>query len=680
MVKRIGLLGLVVMGCSSSGGTGDASDMRARSSSVQQALQMLDGESRAAWEWSSDAHVRTPEGFGLAVNRVEGRSARLLVNGLGARDATVAFLTKFRDEYKMRDPANEFVVTREQHDELGMTHVRLQQVERGVIVRGAETLAHYDDSGALRVIDSSYVPGLDALDLAPALSADQVLARARAELAAADARVERAPELVIHAREGQPAVLAYHLILRTDAPQRVDYTVDARTGAILSSFDDIETVDGSGTGVAGDTKTLHLSSSGNGFSLVDTTRTPGGIRTYTTSNKSSGLPGTLVTSNSATSWDTAAPGPGAAVDAHFFAGIVYDYYKTAHNRLGLDGQNGAITSSVHYSTNLVNAFWDGQQMAYGDGNGTTYRALSVSLDVVGHELTHGVTQFTSALTYQGQTGALNEAMSDIMGSIIEHSFNPDPVNNWLLGEAVSTTGTPFRDLIHPAAHQQPANLSKYVNTQQDNGGVHTNSGIPNNAFFLMTMGGTNDVSNVKVPAGIGWDKAAQLWYRTETTYLTSSANFSTVANGNISAANDLKFTEDEKSIVQCAWIAVGVIANPSTCAPLVGSGTGAGNGDGGGAGNGTGGGDGGGAGNGTGGGSGQGQGVGDPGGSGNGSGSGGGDGTDESSLGGKGASCSVSPGDVGGTARASYDAVMLGAAGVGVLFARRRRRGKSQNR
>ncbi|WP_394828295.1 M4 family metallopeptidase [Pendulispora albinea] len=705
MGKRIGLLGLVFVGCSSNAGSGDGADAAnaanaanaadvtaVQARSVMSLAERMSLESEASWAWSRDPQRGTPE-------HVVGRSSPLLTGGASAHDATVAFLNRFRDAYAMRDPGNEFVVAHEHRDELGMTHLRMQQVERGVVVKGAEMMVHYDAEGALRVLDANYVPGLDKVDVGPTLTADQALARARAEQATfvkaeakgfADAanaanamdawaldepRVTVGPELVIHALDQGPAALAYHVVLRSDvpAPHRLDYLIDAHSGAVLRSFDDIETVAGTGLGVLGDTKNIQVTQSGNTYSLTDSTRTPNGIRTYSIANRQTPLPGTLVTSASATGWDRVAQGAGAAVDAHFFAGVVYDYYKTGHNRLGIDGKNGAIISTAHYGSGVVNAFWDGQQMAYGDGNGSTARALSVSLDVVGHELTHGVTQYTSNLAYQGQSGALNESISDIFGSIIEHSYKADDTNNWLLGEGIFTNNKPFRDLAHPDKGQQPAHMSKYVNTTQDNGGVHTNSGIPNNAFYLMTKGGTNDVSKVQVSAGIGWDKAAKLWYRTQTTYLTSNGNFTAAANGNVSAANDLSFTQDEKNIVQCAWIAVGVLQG--TCKPITGASGGAGGGDGGGGGTGGGDGTGGGGGNGTGGGGGNGTGGGKGTGAGGnkGSASGNPSGNDDAQFKTTAKGCSVSSSMVEDATSTSYGAILFAAAGLGALVSRRRR-------
>ncbi|WP_394850797.1 M4 family metallopeptidase [Pendulispora brunnea] len=565
MGKRIGLLGLVILGCGSNAGPGDTTEARTQSASL---VETLSHESEDAWEWASDPELGTPA-------HVAGRSAPLLTGSVSAKDATMAFLNRFREQYNMRDPESQFSVTREHRDELGMTHVRLQQVERGIPVQNAEMMAHYDDTGALRTIDSNYVAGLDAVDIVPAFDAERALVRAREELrnvvSDQEARIWTAPELVIHAVDGATPALAYHVVLRTEFPalHRMDYLLDAHTGDVLRAFDDIETMEGTGKGVRGDSKKLQIAQSGSSYILDDRTRTPNGIRTFT-ANNTENLPGTLLTSTSATSWDQSVEsGAGAAVDAHYYAGKVYDYYKTQHGRNGIDGNDGALISVVHFSQNLLNALWDGTQMVYGDGDGTTSRALSASLDVVGHELTHGVTENTSKLVYQKQPGAINESISDIFGSIIEHSIEPNDKNNALLGENVFISGKPFRDLVHPGDPTldlpQPAHLSKFLNTTQDNGGVHINSGIPNNAFYLMTKGGTNDVSNINVAYGIGWDKAAQLWYRTQTKYLTSSANFSQLANGTLQSATDLKFSQNQKNIIECAWIAVGVITAPSSC-------------------------------------------------------------------------------------------------------------------
>jgi MYXO-CTERM domain-containing protein len=165
---------------------------------------------------------------------------------------------------------------------------------------------------------------------------------------------------------------------------------------------------------------------------------------------------------------------------------------------------------------------------------------------------------------------MNESISDIMAAFAEHVQFPHPTNNWAIGEKVAglLLGTKIRDMADPASvplAAQPDNMSKYNNTTEDNGGVHINSGIPNNAAYLMTVGGTNKTSGIAVSRGIGWEKAEQLWYRVNTEYLGKTSNFADSAQATLTAAGDLGFTEAEKATIECAWIAVGVITSPSAC-------------------------------------------------------------------------------------------------------------------
>jgi len=570
MRNRVWLFALMMAGCSSSAvdtaGEGEKPAQPETNVDPQtRAHSLLSKEVSSAWHWSMDAVKRVPA-------HVDGESVAVLGKGVTARHATVAFVAKFRDLYKLSDPENSLVQVREEQDELGMTHVRLQQMERGVRVSGREMMAHYDASGVLRSLDSTHAVGLEGVDIKATLTAEQATATAMKDLQgefqdATDAAVDTKAELEVYAPDEGNAALAYHLDIRSDARNLwMDYLVDAHDGAVLRRFDKVQTVAGSGKDVAGTVRKLEVQAQGTSFVMADLSRTPNGIRTYTLKNASSGDANILASTN-VNNWDVVTTGPGAAVNAHFFAGVVYDYYKTKHNRLSLDGKDATIISVAHVSQNLNNASWNGKNMSYGDGDGKTFKPLAVALDVVAHELTHAVTTSTSNLTYKDQSGALNESVSDIFGEIVEHAVQPDAKKNWLCGEDASLNGTAFRDLAHPAP-KQPDHMSKYVNTTQDNGGVHTNSGIPNNAFYLMTMGGANDTSKVKVAAGLGWDKSAQLWYRAETTYLTASTNMAGAAQATLSAAKDLKFTDNEVNIVECSWIAVGAL--PGTCKAITG--------------------------------------------------------------------------------------------------------------
>lgn len=565
MRNHVWLLALVMVGCSGAAETTGTAEGEPEGALEPQAraVAILDREVEDAWRWSMGAG-------GKAVSHVEGQSAVVLGKGVTARHATVAFVGKFRDLYRVADPASAFAVEREEHDRLGMTHLRMRQVVRGVTVADRELMAHFDARGVLRSIDSTHAPDLGAVDVAPSLSSEEAVAAAIADLASRyadvrDAEVDTQPELQVYAPDEGAPRLSYHLDVRLDVENVwLDYLIDARSGGVLRSYDKVQTIRGSGRGAAGDTKVLEVEADGGEFVMADLSRTPNGIRTYTLNNAASGNANILV-SNNVNVWDMVEVGPGAAVDAHHYAGVTYDYFFKKHNRRGFDGQDATIISVAHVSRNLNNASWNGRNMAYGDGDGVNFRPLSAALDVVAHELTHAVITSTSNLRYQNQSGALNESVADIFGSIVEHEAQPDEKKNWLCGEDASLRGTAFRDLAHPAP-RQPDHMSKYVNTTQDNGGVHINSGIPNNAFYLMTMGGANDTSKIEVARGLGWDKAAQVWYRAQVNYFMQNTNLVQGAQGTLSAAKDLNFTEDEQNIVECAWISVGVL--PGQCKPI----------------------------------------------------------------------------------------------------------------
>ncbi len=506
------------------------------------------------------------------VRHIEGRTSGASLNGATASAKALSFLSAHPKLLGLADVRQSLRVQHEQSSESG-THVRLQEVVSGVPVRGAEVIAHFDRAGDLVSMDARIVPGL-RLDVVPVLAASAADERAKVEILTRVPDLQRAhlrdgapPELVVFAEPARdlPARLAWHHVVRGMSETTaavLDVTIDALTGDILEAFDDLETIKAKSPGVLGDEKEFEVTQTGTTFTLVDGTRSAP-IRTFSAGTQQT-LPGTLVASTQQNVWDnTPARGKGAAVDAHFYAAFVYDYYKSKFGRNGIDGQNSPMVSTVHFGTNYENAFWDGTQMAYGDG-ATRFKPLSAGLDVVAHEFTHGVTTSTSKLVYQGQPGALNEAVSDILSTYIEHAYKPDDRNNWVTGELVSTA--PIRDLTNPKAFNQPSNMKEFVNTQQDNGGVHINSGIPNNAAYLMTMSGTNPYSKVKVGGKLGWEKAEKLWYEVETKYLMARTDFAGAATMTVNAATALGYTPADVAVVKCAWVAVGVLPGP--CDPL----------------------------------------------------------------------------------------------------------------
>ena len=230
-------------------------------------------------------------------------------------------------------------------------------------------------------------------------------------------------------------------------------------------------------------------------------------------------------------------------------------------RDSIDGKGMPLQSTAHFGTNFNNAYWDGQHMTYGDGDGKVFSPLSGALDVVAHEMTHGVTERTSGLRYANQPGALNESWSDVFGELIEqwherpktfNSVEGARQGDWLIGEDVFTPGKPgdaLRSLKNPGTaykgDPQPATMADYRKMTDDNGGVHINSGIPNKAAY-------------EVAIRLGGEKTAKIWYKAMTDYLRDNAQFSDAANATLSAARDLFHDGSEVQAVRDAWTSVGL--------------------------------------------------------------------------------------------------------------------------
>lgn len=570
------VLALTAVGCSSNVDTQgpEPSEAPVAATAAQtRSFEKLTLETNRKWTWLQHPSLKTP--LHVSADR---NGAPILRDRSKVVEVTHAFLTQYRDLFKMTDPARELTVKRTRTDALGMTHARFQQTVKGVPVAGAELIAHYDAAGRLTSIDANYVPDVD-LDVTPRLTPSIATDLAKRDVLdnASDVTEDDLeigePKLVVYAAVATGAdvtpTLAYEVKTRAmvgKEPAIWVSTFDAKTGALIHRYNNFQTVEGSGAGVLGDAKKFQVTQGGGGYVMTDSSRGVS-IQTFTAKNQqvrpSAGA--TNVTSTVLTTWDQTSVGAGAAVDAHTYAGVVFDYYKTTHARNAINGKGAAMLSTAHFGQNYDNAGWDGTGMLYGDG-GTVFRPLSAGLDVVAHEFTHGVTENESDLTYEGQSGALNESVSDIFGCFIEHVAKPDATKNWILGEAIAKNGA-IRNMTNPAAGKQPAHMTKFVNTQQDNGGVHINSGIPNNAAYLMTMGGKNPVSGVEVAFGIGWEKSEKLWYRINTQYLISSSNFAQAAAASAQAAKDVGLTENEQNIVACAWKAVGVTSG--TCGTIV---------------------------------------------------------------------------------------------------------------
>jgi Zn-dependent metalloprotease len=290
--------------------------------------------------------------------------------------------------------------------------------------------------------------------------------------------------------------------------------------------------------------------------------TTGGVqRSVYTANNSGRLPGELLRAEGGK-----ATGDKAIDEAYDGLGKTYDLYSQVYERDSLDGLGLPLDASVHYKKDYDNAFWNGNQMIFGAGDGDLFNRFTISVDVIGHELTHGVTQYESNLRYIAQPGALNESLSDVFGSLVKQYPNETADKaDWLIGEGLFTnkvkpTGTAaLRSMKDPGSayddpvlgkDPQPGHMSDYVRGPADNFGVHTNSGIPNHAFYLAAT---------KI-GGFAWEKAGLIWYQAMTSpSLRSRARFLHFAALTVEIAGDLYGANSaEENAVWEAWSEVGL--------------------------------------------------------------------------------------------------------------------------
>jgi Zn-dependent metalloprotease len=250
-------------------------------------------------------------------------------------------------------------------------------------------------------------------------------------------------------------------------------------------------------------------------------------------------------------------------EAYDGSGATYDFFAALFGRNSIDGNGMRIISTVHYGKGFDNAMWNGSQMIYGDGDGKLFNRFTAALDVIAHELAHGITQFSSSLGYQGQTGALNEHLSDAFGIMVKQYTLGLTANesDWLIGvgllgpdvqgkavRSMAAPGTAYDDPIL-GRDPQPSHMRDYSNSSDDNGGIHINSGIPNHAFYLAAtqIGGET------------WRVLGRIWYRTLTTVLTPTAQFQDFAEATVAVAGDEYGPGGEiQQIVVKSWAAVGI--------------------------------------------------------------------------------------------------------------------------
>ncbi|MEL6626206.1 MAG: M4 family metallopeptidase [Bacteroidota bacterium] len=508
-----------------------------------------------------------------------GLSARGIQQGQVAEQAAIDFLTQEASSLGIPQPTQAFSVVWIDQDDLGMTHVKMQQMFQGLPVYGKEIILHMNGADQVRMT-GRYSLIDPQLDVTPTLEPSDVIEFMMPHLAEQTTVQELSPrwkqmygyegpetELIVYDVPGYVSTqrLTYHIEARPNVIEHWDYFIDAHTGEILNFYNHTCTIGpalGSGTDLNGVTRNLNVFEDNGVYYLIDTdvpmftgnqnnfpAEGDGYILTADMNNTNLSNPTfTYSTSNSATSW---APN---AVSAHYNARVSYEYFLNTFSRNSINGQGGDVVSFVNVADenggSMENAFWNGQAMFYGNG-GQSFSSLAASLDVGGHEMSHGVVQNTANLEYQGQSGALNESFADIFGVMIDR-------DDWQLGEGITNPNfipTGFlRDMSNPnnggtslqSPGWQPANMNEIYTGSQDNGGVHINSGIVNFAYYKYAIATSKDI-------------AEQVYYRALSTYLTRSSQFIDARIAVIQSAKDLYGNNSpEVAAAQNAFAAVGI--------------------------------------------------------------------------------------------------------------------------
>ena len=465
------------------------------------------------------------------------------------------------DQYVARD----VVIDRD-----GTEHVRFDRTYAGLTVIGGDVVMH-SRNGRFKALSITQDNPL-LLPVRPSLDSSSAVVAAGAEFGA-DFDGSPQSTLVVYARGGTPR-LAWQVRLHNERAD-MTYIVDAHGGRVLDRWSNRETAVANGmarTLYSGDVA-LTTNSLAVGFEMRDPTR--GGLRTIDASNsRTSGQ----VFQDADNFWGNYAVSDRAtiAADAQYGAKVTWDYYKSRHGRNGIANDGRGSYSRVHYGFRYTNAYWNDNCfcMTYGDGDGVTLSPL-VALDIAGHEMSHGVTSHTANLIYSGESGGLNEANSDILGTMVEfYANNPKDTPDYLIGEEVflanvsgSSSQRALRYMFNPSKDGRSPNC--YYNGIGDLD-VHYSSGVANLFFYLLaegtgarTYGGVNHTPaktcNGSTFAGIGRAKAEKIWYRALSVYFTSDVNYPGARAATISAAKDLYGSTSAEAIaVAAAWSAVGV--------------------------------------------------------------------------------------------------------------------------
>jgi zinc metalloprotease ZmpA len=452
------------------------------------------------------------------------------------------------------------------HDEISdansIVHRRFERFYRDLHVLGGDFVVHETSTGQRQKAPSATFRGQLAQVVRVArLTAAEAVTIGMTAFPGLRSETESTAQLAIYAY-GEAPRLAYDVIvegmLEDETPSIFHAYVDAQNGDLLGTNNEIQQSTGTGKSLYVGTVALQTNAITSGFEMRDTLR--GGTTTSTLRNKQNGNSVILTDADNIWGNFTVSDINTAGVDAHYGVATTFDYYKLTFGRNGIANDGRGSANRVHYGRNYANAFWSDKCfcMTYGDGNGSTFAPL-VSLDVAGHEMSHGVTSRTANLVYSGESGGLNEATSDIFGTCVEfYANNTNDPGDYFIGEKIVLTGNHWlRNMADPRAD---GNSIDHFSLFTANLNVHYSSGIANNFFYLLAEGGTNRTSGLSV-VGIGRDHAQRIWYRALTVYMTSGTTFRAARAATLSAAADLYGAGSvDHAAVAAAWTAVGVVS------------------------------------------------------------------------------------------------------------------------
>ncbi|MGW5422713.1 M4 family metallopeptidase [Streptomyces sp. NPDC003943] len=485
----------------------------------------------------------------------------------------------------------------------GTVHIRYERTYAGLPVLGGDLVVHRAADGAVKGVTKAVQATIKVASLTPKLTptaAESAAVKAAKAARTTAAAGDEAPRKVIWAADGKPA-LAYETVVSGTqgdgvTPSLLRVVTDANTGRKLYEqqlIDDIAggitvkgiaakgataaakpgggspvSAVGTGAGQYSGTVSLNTATSSKGYELVDDER--GGSSTIDLQHRTGGKGVLFTDADNAWGNGTPADNQTAAVDAAYGAAKTWDFYKDVLHRNGIKNDGRAPVSRVHYGNAYQNAFWDDRSFTITYGDGANDQHPLTQLDVAGHEFSHGVTSATAGLQYSGESGGLNEATSDILGTAVEWNANnaQDP-GDYLLGEKIDIfgNGRPLRYQDRPSKDGRGS--ADYWSAGVGSLNVHYSSGVANHFFYLLSEGsGAKDINGVHYDSptvdgstvtGIGRDKAVQIWYRSLTTYFTSTTDYHGAREGTLKAAADLYGAGSaEVNAVDAAWAGVNV--------------------------------------------------------------------------------------------------------------------------